>query len=137
MLHKVMGYHISNSLFGTYLVMSSDEDAPIVRDIVVGFNQDKNVTVSLDHYDYEQKEYNCSTAFVVNQIDGFKLARKLNIPYKDLPHYIALYMEDWRKIINPTLYQVKDCFCEIYDNFLAENCRLRMIYTYGKKGYQC
>ena len=132
-----MGKHISESLFSTYLVMSSDDDAPIVRDVVVGFNRDKQITVCIDHCDYEQKEYNCSTGFVVNREDGFKLARKLKVRYSELPYYIAVFMKEWREIINPTLYQAKECFCEIYDNFLAEDCRLKMIYSYGKGGYQC
>lgn len=132
-----MGKHISDSLFCTQLIMSSDEDAPIVRDVVVGFNLDKQITVSLDHFDYDHCEYNCSTAFIVNLTDALKLARKLKVRYVELPYYITLYMEEWRKVVNPTLSMAKDCFCEIYDNFLAEGCRLKMIHTYGKNHYQC
>ena len=58
-----MGKHISDSLYSPCChIMSSDEDQPIVMDIYVGFNISGQLVVCVDLHDYDEPEYNCSTA---------------------------------------------------------------------------
>lgn len=132
-----MGSHISRTLHGLNFIMSSDEDSFIVIDIYVGFNHRQELTISMDYYDYDFPCYNCSTAVVVNTEDAFKMARKNNVKYSNLPTFISENMSEWREIINPTLNQTKDCFSEIIDALLEEECRFRLERTYGDKNFQC
>ena len=132
-----MGQHISRSLHGINFVMSSDEDSFIVMDIYAGFNSRHELTISLDYYDYDFPVYNCSTAVVVNTEDAFKMARNNKVKYSELPTFISECMSEWREIINPTLHQTRDCFSEIIDALLEENCRFKLERTYGKNNFQC
>lgn len=134
-----MGKHISESLINTPCchIMSSDEDQPVVMDIYVGFNFSDQLVVCVDLHDYDEPEYNCSTAAVVNLEDSHAMARNHRVKHSQLPIFIAECMEEWREIINPDFTQVKDCFKEITECLLGEGCRFRIDHTYGKGDYMC
>lgn len=132
-----MGSHISCSLHATDYIMCSDEDACIIMEIFVGFNNRQELTISLDYIDRDYPENNCSTAMVVNIEDAFKMARKHNVKYSLLPSLIFESMSEWREIINPSLNQTKDCFTEIMEALIEENCRFRWEKTYGSNNFQC
>lgn len=132
-----MGTHISHSLHGTDYIICSDEDACVIMEIFAGFNSRQELTISLDYIDRDYPENNCSTAVVVNIEDAFKMARKNNVKYSKLPSFIFECMSEWREIINPTIKQIKDCFTEIMDALIEENCRFRLIRTYGSNNFQC
>jgi hypothetical protein len=117
--------------------MSSDEDQPIVMDIYVGFNMSSQLVVCVDLHDYDEPEYNCSTAAVVNFDDSHKMARHHCVKHSRLPIFIAECMEEWGYIINPTFTQVRDCFKEITECLLDEGCRFRIKRTYGKGDHMC
>ena len=85
-----MGKHISDSLYSPCChIMSSDEDQPIVMDIYVGFNMSSQLVVCVDLHDYDEPEYNCSTAAVVNFDDSHKMARHHCVKHSRLPIFIA------------------------------------------------
>lgn len=133
-----MGKHISDSLYSPCChIMSSDEDQPIVMDIYVGFNMSSQLVVCVDLHDYDEPEYNCSTAAVVNFDDSHKMARHHRVKHSRLPIFIAECMEEWGYIINPTFTQVRDCFKEITECLLDEGCRFRIKRTYGKGDHMC
>lgn len=133
-----MGKHISDSLYlPCCQIINSDDDQPIIMEIIVGFNQSGQLVVCADLYDYEEPEYNCSTAAVVNLEDSRKMARRHRVEHNQLPHFIGECMEEWGTIINPTLSQVRDCFKEITECLLDEGCRLKIIRTYGKDNHMC
>lgn len=117
--------------------MSSDEDQPIVMDIYVGFNVSGQLVVCVDFNDYEEPEYNCSTAAIVNLDDSHALARHHHVKYSRLPIFIAECMEEWREVINPNFNQVRDCFKEITECLLDEGCRFKIERTFGKYDYMC
>lgn len=82
-----MGKHISDSLYTPCChIMSSDEDQPIVMDIYVGFNISDQIVVCVDLHDYDEPEYNCSTAAVVNLDDSHKMARHHRVKHSHLPY---------------------------------------------------
>ena len=133
-----MGKHISDSLYSPCChIMSSDEDQPIVMDIFVGFNMSSQLVVCVDLHDYDEPEYNCSTAAVVNFDDSHKMARHHCVKHSRLPIFIAECMEEWGYNINPTFTQVRDCFKEITECLLDEGCRFRIKRTYGKGDHMC
>jgi len=117
--------------------MSSDEDQPIVMDMHVGFNMHEQLVIAVDLHDYDEPEYNCSTAAVVNRWDVRAMARNNRVEHSHLPKFIADCMEEWGEVINPNFSQVKDCFKEITDFLLDEGCRLKIIRTHGKGGHIC
>ena len=43
-------------LISEYHIMSSDEDQPIVEDLVIGFDTKFNLIVTIRHNDYENKK---------------------------------------------------------------------------------
>ena len=132
-----MGKLFGKTIYGSCPVMNSCDDCEIVRDIWAGFNMKKELTICIDHQDCEHPEYNCSTAIAVKQEDGFRLARHLKIRYTKLPLFIADYMVDWTKIVNPSLSDVNDCLSEIYDCLLDEGCRMKITRSYGLHNYFC
>lgn len=132
-----MGKHFSDSLLFVCHVMSSDDDQPIVMDIYAGITSRNELAVAVDYYDYEDPQYNCSTAAIVDTHDARRMAGRHKIAYHELPWLIAESMEEWRKIINPTLSQVRNCFSEITECLLDEECRFKIIRTYGEGGYIC
>lgn len=133
-----MGKHISDSLYlPCCQIINSDDDQPIIMEIIVGFNQSGQLVICADLYDYEEPEYNCSTAAVVNLEDSGKMARHHRVMHNQLPNFIGECMEEWGEIINPTLSQVRDCFKEITECLLDEGCRFKIIRTYGKDDHMC
>lgn len=132
-----MGSHISTSLHATDYIMCSDEDSCVIMEIFAGFNNRQELTISLDYIDRDFPENNCSTAVVVNIEDAFKMAKKNNVKYSKLPSFIFECMSEWREIINPSLRQTKDCFTEIIEALIEENCRYRLERTYGPNNFQC
>ena len=133
-----MGKHISDSLYSPRCyIMNSDDDQPIVMDIIIGFNIWDQLVVCMDLTDYDEPEYNCSTAAVVNLEDSQKMARRHRVKHHELPKFIGECMEEWGEIINPTFTQVRDCFKEITDCLLDEGCRFKIERTYGKYGHMC
>lgn len=133
-----MGKHISDSLYLPCChILNSDDDQPIVMEIIAGFNQLGQLVICLDVYDYEEPEYNCSTAAVVNLEDSQKMARHHRVRHGQLPKFISECMEEWREIINPNFTQVRSCYKEITECLLDEGCRFRIKRTYGKGGHMC
>lgn len=107
-----MGRHISDTLHIPWChIMSSDEDHSIVIDLYVGFNISNQLVICVDLNDYNESEYNCSTAAVINY--------------------------EWNEIINPTLTQVTDYFKEITECLLDEGCQFKIKRTYGKGEHMC
>lgn len=130
--------HISNTLCSPCcLIMSSDEDQPIVMDMYVGFNVNEQLVIAVDLHDYDEPEYNCSTAAVVNRWDARAMARRNRMEPSRLPMFIANRMAEWDDVINPNFSQVKDCFKEITEFLLDEGCRLKIIRTHGKGAHTC
>lgn len=117
--------------------MNSDDDQPIIMEIIVGFNRTGQLVVCVDFYDYDEPEYNCSTAAIVNLEDSQKMARHHRVKHHKLPEFIGDCMEEWGDIINPTFTQVRDCFKEITECLLDEGCRFKIIRTYGIDDYMC
>lgn len=133
-----MGKHISDSLYlPCCQIMNSDDDQPIIMEIIAGFNLSGQLVICVDLYDYEEPEYNCSTAVVVNLEDSRKMARHHRVKHNQLPKFISERMEEWGDIINPTFTQVRDCFKEIIECLLDEGCRFKITRTYGKGGNMC
>lgn len=118
-------------------IMSSDEDASVVEDLGVGFNTDHELVVSIEHFDYDDSRYNCSTCAVVTFDDAYDLSRRLNVPLHKLPMAIYDSMRYWRKKVNPSRSQVRACFKEITECLLDERCPFRIRRTYGLRGYRC
>jgi len=118
-------------------IMSSDEDQPIVQDLGVGFDADKNLLVIIDNVDYEDPHYNCSTAAVVSRPEALRLARRLKVQLHQLPFFIGDCMAEWETVPNPTFSQVQDCFKEITECLLDEGCKFRIRRTRGRHGYVC
>lgn len=132
-----MSKHISDTLYRVGHIMSSDEDQPIVMDLLVGFNFSDELVIVIDFFDYEEPAYNCSTAAIVNTDDARIMARRHNIAYSQLPRFITECMSEWREIINPGLNNVRDCFKEITECLLDEGCRFRIKRTHGPNDYIC
>ena len=117
--------------------MSSDEDQPIVMDIYAGFTPRGELAIAVDRHDYDEPEYNCSTAAIVCIDDAKVMARRNKVEYHHLPHFIAGCMEDWREIVNADLRQVTRCFKEITECLIDEGCRFRIERTYGRRDTMC
>ena len=133
-----MGKHISDGLYLPCChIMNSDDDQPIIMEIIVGFNRTGQLVVCVDLYDYDEPEYNCSTTAIVNLEDSKKMARHHRVKHHNLPKFIGECMEEWGYIINPTFTQVRDCFKEITECLLDEGCRFKIIRTYGKDNHMC
>lgn len=133
-----MGKHISDSLYLPCChILNSDDDQPIIMEIIVGFNLSGQLVVCMDLLDYEEPEYNCSTAAVVNLEDSQKMARHHLVKHHQLPKFIGESMEDWDAIINPTFTDVRNCFKEITECLIDEGCRFKIERTYGKDNHMC
>lgn len=133
-----MGQHLSDGITSPRChIISSDNDQTIVMDITIGFNRSEQLMVCVDLFDYEEPEYNCSTAAVVDPDDSRVMASHHRLEHSRLPEFIRECMEDWGEIINPTLTQVKECFKEITDALLEEDCRFKIVRTYGKNDHIC
>lgn len=133
-----MGKHISDSLYLPCChILNSDDDQPIIMEIIVGFNLTRQLVVCMDLLDYEEPEYNCSTAAVVNLEDSQKMARHHRVKHHQLPKFIGECLEDWDAIINPTFTDVRNCFKEITECLIDEGCRFKIERTYGKGNHMC
>lgn len=109
------------------LVMSSDEDQPIVMDLYAGFDARQSLTILLETNDYENSRFECETAVIVNTDDAEAMARRHGVKTDDLPAFIAECMLEWRDIINPDFRQLRDCLKEITECLLDEGCRFKIV----------
>lgn len=132
-----MGRHITDDLHSCCFVMGSDDDQPIVMEVIAGFDFRDNLTVCINLHDFDDPAYNCSTAAVVNCDDSIEMARRHRIDYEHLPRFIAVCMSGWRGIPNASFRQLKACFKEITEALLDERCRFRIVRTYGPREYIC
>lgn len=128
---------MNTKFYNTCFIMGSDDDQPMIMELYAGFNFRNELTISINFTDYEDPRYNCSTYAIVNTEDARTMAHRHNVRFCNLPLFIAECMEDWGKIVNPTLSQVKDCFKEITECLLDEGCRFRIERTHGPNGYIC
>ncbi len=117
--------------------MSSDEDQPVVEDLYVGFDTYMHLVVTIEHIDYEKPEYSCSISAIVNKGDAFNLSKKLKVPMIHLLDVISESMEEYTEIVNADFGQVQECFKEITDCFISEECPYRIVRKYGKHGFIC
>lgn len=132
-----MGIIKSNSLHHYAWIMGSDDDQPIVEEIYAGFDDGDNLIISIDHIDYEDHRYDCSTWVFVDRHETKRLARRLKVKLYDLPVFIGKSMDDWAQIVNANFTQVKACFKEITECLLDEGCRFCISRTYGPHGHLC
>ena len=127
----------SEQIIFTNHIMNSDEDASIVQELCVGFTNNHKLVVSINHFDYNDPRYNCSTWAVVNADDAYRLSRRLQVSLHKLPMAICEYMSDWCEIVNPSVSQVQACFKEITECLLDEGCHFRIRRSYGLCGFYC
>ncbi len=132
-----MGKHFADKMHAICVVLSSDEDQPIVMSIMTGFTDRDELAVTIDSSCYEDKGFNCSTAVIVNTADARKMARRHKVKYAELPVFISECMAEWREIVNPDFKQVRACFREITDCLLDEGCRFRLVRTTGNEDLMC
>lgn len=130
-----MGKHIRDELHRSEFIMWSDPDQPKVMDLFAGFNVRNEMVVTCDYTDYEATEYNCATAAVVDKDDVEKMARRHNVKYSEVPYFISQNMDEWREIVNPSIFEVMDCFKDIMERLVEEGCRYRIIRKYGKDDF--
>lgn len=113
-----------NNLFLETLVMSSDEDQPIIHDLIVGFSEStRNLVIQIETQDYERGETRINVSATVAKEDAYRLGKRLRTPLTSLPSFITDCMDDYRKIVNANLYDLQDCFKAILDALVSEHCR--------------
>lgn len=119
------------------LIMSSDEDCPIVEDLTAGFDNRNNLIILIEHIDYDDPRRNCRTYASVDMHEASKLAKRLKVSITGLPGLIAESMDDYAAIINAGLSDVQACFKEITECLLDEGCRFRIARQPGRNGFLC
>lgn len=53
--------------------MSSDEDQPIIMDLLVGFNFSDELVIVIDLFDYEEPAYNCPFILIYRYVHLYLL----------------------------------------------------------------
>lgn len=129
--------NISDKNIISCLIMSSDEDQPIIEDLYAGINTKGQLIISIEHTDYEDERYNCSTWAVVRNDETRRLARRLKVTRTELPDFIRECMSYMTYKVNPTFDDVRDCFKEITECLLDEGCRFRINRSCGRNGHTC
>lgn len=127
----------ANEFVISYCVMSSDEDQIVVEDLIVGINANAELIVRVEHNDYEDARYNCSTQAVVSEDNARKLSRRLNVPLIKLPRFISDFMCDWGEMVNAGCVDVQACFSDILERLLDEGCKFRIKRQPGFCGHIC
>lgn len=115
-------------------IMSTDEDQPIVEDVVVGYDDKLNLVVRLICTDYEEEGCNSSVSAIVNKDGAFKLAKRLSLKMTELPARIAECFEEYGEIVNSSFSDASRCFCEIIEAFVDEKCRYSIRHQRDKYG---
>lgn len=127
-----------DDLFLVCGVFSSDDDLEVVEDICVGYDEQFNLVVLLEHADYEEPGRNCRTCAVVAKDGAFGLARRLGVGMADLPRRLGEWgCEGYEELVNPTLGETRGCFRHLLDFLAQSGCRYRLARTYGEDGYFC
>lgn len=134
--------HLSDGLLATKHIISSDEDQSAVEDLTVGLSTELELYVVIDHSDYGDRRYNCSTAAVVDCDNTSRLAKRHNVAIHELPEFISNYIYEWIDNNDIDEYtggrsDVSACFKEITECLLDERCKFHIRRTYGKDGYSC
>lgn len=112
-----------NGLFLESLVMISDEDQPIVHELVVGFAETtRSLIIQIETTDHERGKMWINVRATVAKEEAYRLSKRLGIPMTSLPSFIAESMDDYGKIVNANLYDLQDCLKEILDSLDAEHC---------------
>ena len=104
-------------------IMCTDDDQPIVEDLVVGYDDRLSLVVRLIRTDYMDEGCCSSVSAIVSKDEAYKLAKRLSIRMTQLPARIAECFADYGEIINASFSDATRCFAEILDALVYENCR--------------
>lgn len=126
-----------NDLFLLDNIYNSDEDADIVEDIYMGYDQSMNLNIVLEHSDYSEPQYNCLVYAEINKDEAYELAKRLHVPMTHISDAIKTSIGNYKHIVNPSLNQTRDCFKQILDFIADNNCRYRVHRTFGADNYTC
>ena len=118
-------------------LMHTDEDQPVVEDIIVGYNDKAQLLIQLQHTDYEDSRYTCHTSLVIEREDAYKWARQWQVTLRDLPQAIGKRFKAYGNSTNARYDDVSRCFGEIIDCLVDGKCRYRIVREYGKHGFSC
>lgn len=134
--------HLSDGLLASKHIISSDEDQSAVQDLTIGLSSNLELYIVIDHSDYKNRRYNCSTAAVVDCDNTLQLAKRHKVAIHELPEFISNYIYEWMEENEVDEYtggrsDVVACFKEITECLLDERCKFNIQRTYGKDGYSC
>lgn len=118
-------------------VMCSDEDQTVVQDVTIGYDETFNLIVLIERSDYEDPQNNCATWAVVDKNDAANLARRINVPMKELPEAMGREMNSYSRIVNASLSQARSCFRSILDFLASYRCKYRIIRQPDIDGFTC
>lgn len=125
---------MDDTLILSQWIMSTDDDQPIVDDLVVGYDDKLNLVVRLISTDYEEKDGRSSVSAIVSKDEAYKLAKRLSLKMTELPARIAECFEDYGEIVNSSFRDASRCFAEIVDAFVDEKCRYTIRHERDKYG---
>lgn len=126
-----------DDLFLTENIFNSDDDSEVVDDIYAGYDEAFNLVILMEYTNYDESEFNCCAYAVVGKEEAFKLAKEFCVPMTSLTEVIKGAVKPYRRLVNPTLSQTRNCFSDIL-KFLTDNgCKLTLHRTYGADGYTC
>lgn len=118
-------------------IFNSDDDAEVVEDIFAGYDETFNLIILLEHTSYDEPECNCCTYALVEKDEAFLLSKKLSVPMTHLVDVLKDSVKSYRRLVNPTLRQTRDCFSDILRLVSHNGCRYTLHRTHGADGYKC
>lgn len=108
-------------------IIESDNDAGIVETLCVGYDDNFNLMVVLEHTDYEHQHRSNRKAAMVSKEDAYVLARRIGVAMTELPHAIADAFSDYPDRMCASLSDVKSCFSEALARLQYEKCRYHIV----------
>lgn len=106
------------------IIAESHDDLPIWSSVTVGFEDDKSLTVLLEHDDYDEPDYAYRIYATVDKHDALDMARRLNVPLTALPSIIFKRYGDTSNLSVPS--EVEAAFKDILDFILDCGVRYRL-----------
>ena len=110
-------------LTSEYCIMSTDEDQPIVEDVLSGFDDAFNFVINVVRTDYRNGHTRFKIAVTVAKEDAFNLSKSLGCHMTELPEAVGKQVAGRVGKPNPGFGDVRHCVSAIIDVLLDNDCR--------------
>lgn len=114
-------------------VMETDNDAPIVVTVSIGYSEKFELTIRATYTDYEEHD-KYGYEIYVRKENSYRLAKRLKTSMINLPDLIAHKVDGYCEVVNADFRVASACFFELRDFLEKHGCHYKVRHYNSRNG---